>query len=94
MPGTEIAYGPSQDASQDSEGREGELRYLPTRSLCDVRYWHSLACSYGATQCPVLTERMALPEGKQDPRKDAQGEEVEEGEGKKGGFEQEGGLVI
>lgn len=50
--------------------------------------------AYGATQCPVLTERMALPEGKQDPRKDAQGEEVEEGEGKKGGFEQEGGLVI
>eukprot|EP00961_Rhodomonas_salina_P112512 1513839-Rhodomonas_salina.2 len=31
----------------------GEARYLPTRLLCDPRYWHS-ACCYQPTQRVVL----------------------------------------
>eukprot|EP00961_Rhodomonas_salina_P179032 2415737-Rhodomonas_salina.3 len=46
MSGTDLGYGASGDCGSWTGGGSSRVasRYRPTRSLCNVRYWHTL-CS-------------------------------------------------
>eukprot|EP00961_Rhodomonas_salina_P138186 1859052-Rhodomonas_salina.2 len=58
-----------REGGREEEGEREEgasaVRYLPTRVLCDVRYWHSVCCygvsgtdiAYGATRMVLRAVR-------------------------------------